>query len=734
MSYGLGGFFGDFTDSALKTYNMVESNKRAKAQDKRAQDEHDVFMEKANRDKALMDQLTKVGSDNLVYNGPDLPPQGGATTPEFAQQFSPQAMSGIPGMQPPAAPSAAPAAMNFEQAFNPQAMAGFAGMTTPGNIDVHNRPVVKNPDGTISTVRSMSIGTDKGETLIPTVSNDGRIMSDPDAVAAFKQTGQNLGVFKDPTSATAYAKTLHNDQAAEYAPQSQGEMVTVRDPFTNQYHAVPKAQTRPKSVVEQARDIAAVYRANGQPDKALEIINKSLETALNEKTFDKREMADSLTSARANPYEFAKVLSDVNRRVGTNIEVSVENVQGQPVLKFNQPGSAAPPFYLTPTGELSTKPMPGAYSMQSAALVAGMTRDPLSVFRDVVDAQSSVQAMALRAADNRRADNQDARAQGQYQMEQGLYPYRKAAAAAGLEGQMLDNEGRRISNTVTGMDYGIPTGQQYTGGWTPRARNGGDNSDEAVDAKIAGAAKFLGVAPSDDISKIDPTRIAQAMALSEGGAGSLADRNNNPGNLRNADGSFKKFPTKEAGIRAAAELVRRKIASGQSSVQSIIEGLPVGGDASASPARYAGMPITSPKAQAKITSDARDIRKDATKYASDRGDIGTPEFQKAYNQYVAMQVNSLPAPVRPQFISLLSGDIVDLTGGSPSTPTPQPKAPAPAAQSKPRGIPAPSGRQPVALPGGAFYTPSTPPAQGLVSGIAWDRSKKRPVDASLFSK
>jgi hypothetical protein len=117
----------------------------------------------------------------------------------------------------------------------------------------------------------------------------------------------------------------------------------------------------------------------------------------------------------------------------------------------------------------------------------------------------------------------------------------------------------------------------YTGGWTPRARNGGDNNDAAVDGKIAGAAQYLGVGPGDDISGLSPMKIAQAMTLSEGGAGSIADRNNNPGNLRNGDGSFKKFPTKEAGLRAAAALVSRKLRNGQTTVTSLIEGVPQSG-------------------------------------------------------------------------------------------------------------------------------------------------------------
>lgn len=90
------------------------------------------------------------------------------------------------------------------------------GLKEKGNIDLTKRPIAKNSDGSISTVRGISVEFDGEHVLIPTVSDDGKVLSDEEAIEAYKKTGKHLGKFSSSEDATKYSKELHGTQALYY--------------------------------------------------------------------------------------------------------------------------------------------------------------------------------------------------------------------------------------------------------------------------------------------------------------------------------------------------------------------------------------------------------------------------------------------------------------------------------------------------------------------------------------
>ena len=87
-------------------------------------------------------------------------------------------------------------------------------MIEKGNLPL-DKPIaiVKNKDGSVSTVRTISVNFGNGETVIPTVHPKGYIMSNKEAVDYYRQTGNNFGTFNSVEAANKFANDLHNSQA-----------------------------------------------------------------------------------------------------------------------------------------------------------------------------------------------------------------------------------------------------------------------------------------------------------------------------------------------------------------------------------------------------------------------------------------------------------------------------------------------------------------------------------------
>src|SRR5262245_5195420 len=94
------------------------------------------------------------------------------------------------------------------------------GQIEKGHIDLTKQPEVKNPDGSISTVRSITVEMDGQHIILPTVHPDGHIMGQAEAIGRYLDTGKHLGKFDTQEAADLQAQAIHEQEAERIRPKT----------------------------------------------------------------------------------------------------------------------------------------------------------------------------------------------------------------------------------------------------------------------------------------------------------------------------------------------------------------------------------------------------------------------------------------------------------------------------------------------------------------------------------
>ncbi|WP_418386598.1 JAB domain-containing protein, partial [Akkermansia sp.] len=151
------------------------------------------------------------------------------------------------------------------------------GVLEPGNIDLRRRPVVRNRDGSVSMARSFSVAKDGREYLIPTVSDEGRLLSDQEAISQFEKTGRHLGAFRTAQDAAEYADRMDRQQEILYAanPQEfqgveiqQGSLVAGFPARLPGEAATPLSPVRPRSLFDRPLTASPLLSSSARMETA----------------------------------------------------------------------------------------------------------------------------------------------------------------------------------------------------------------------------------------------------------------------------------------------------------------------------------------------------------------------------------------------------------------------------------------------------------------------------------
>lgn len=158
------------------------------------------------------------------------------------------------------------------------------GMLVPGNIDLDNRPVVRDQKDKreYSTVSTATFGIDEsgdenGKTvLLPTIVN-GKRVSEKEAFNHFKETGEHMGIFSTRAAADKFDEQLHQDKGwigernkwpgAEESKNSEPEVEEEEQVGESMVNEVPEIKEPPPKLSDETISMRQVERETDRTDK-----------------------------------------------------------------------------------------------------------------------------------------------------------------------------------------------------------------------------------------------------------------------------------------------------------------------------------------------------------------------------------------------------------------------------------------------------------------------------------
>jgi tetratricopeptide (TPR) repeat protein len=268
------------------------------------------------------------------------------------------------------------------------------GLVKPGNINLNNRPILQNDDGTHSSELSFSQGTDDGEVLVPQIVN-GKKISQEEAWKHYQKTGEHMGIFDTPDNADAYAEAVHNRRlSTSLSPQyTLGQEGPLPAPRSTAEGLVTEQQERRGGMPLQIQpasgslenphpeQVAAVPRPNAtlaQPPVVPPALTQEIQSFSPNAPFTPQEEADRHRQKQTDEAADSSMLANYSKTVEAGRRIGSHT--GEQLAAFGTPIEKGYGELTDENRASFEKEHPAAAGISKAAggFIGGMAADPVT--------------------------------------------------------------------------------------------------------------------------------------------------------------------------------------------------------------------------------------------------------------------------------------------------------------------------------------------------------------------